>query len=94
MAVGGSHRHRWLHARVFRRMADPQLHQWEASAGDAVHNHSVHFSMLDSQASGTISTIAAAQFIYILRLAVANWPRVLLAQCRRHGLASVLALWR
>lgn len=37
----------------------------KASAGDAVHNHSVHFNMQDTQASGTISTIAAAQFIFI-----------------------------
>jgi len=37
----------------------------KASAGDGVHNHSVHFSMQDSQASGTISTITAAQFIHI-----------------------------
>ena len=37
----------------------------KATAGDAVHNHSVLFSMQDSQASGTISTITAAQFIFI-----------------------------
>lgn len=37
----------------------------KASAGDAVHNHSVHFSMQDSRASGTISTITAEQFIFI-----------------------------
>lgn len=37
----------------------------KASAGDAVHNHSLLFSMQDSQASGTISTITAAQFLFI-----------------------------
>lgn len=37
----------------------------KASAGDGVHNHSVLFSFQDSQASGTISTITAAQFIFI-----------------------------
>lgn len=37
----------------------------KAAAGDAVHNHSVNFSIQDSQASGTISTITAAQFFHI-----------------------------
>jgi hypothetical protein len=37
----------------------------KSAQGDGAHNQSVHFSMQDSQSSNTISTITAAQFIYI-----------------------------
>lgn len=37
----------------------------KASAGDAVHNHSVNFGIQDTQASGNTSTVTAAQFFFI-----------------------------